>query len=88
MEKSRAPAPEAPKAPELEEPKEQAETAETEKAVSMTEAKAIGQATIAAEARKSQVDIIENYLPDGTLFKGTAKEYNEAVRDYFDNLGR
>ena len=49
MEKAPAPAPEAPKAPELEEPKEQAEAAETEKAVSMTEAKAIGQAAVAAE---------------------------------------
>lgn len=65
------------------------EAAEGEKPISMTEAKAIGHAAVAtAEASKSQVDIIENYLPDGTLFRGTPKEYNEAVRDYFDNLGR
>jgi len=90
MEKSRAPAPEAPKAPELKEPNEQAEVAEeAEKAISTTEAKAIGQATAAsAEARKSQADIVEAVLPDGTTFRGTSKEYNEAVRDYFDNLGR
>ena len=90
MEKSRAPAPEAPKAPELEEPNEQAEVAEeAEKAISMTEAKAIGQAAAAsAEARKSQADIIQSYLPDGTMFRGTSKEYNEAVRDYYDNLSR
>ena len=88
MEKAPAPAPEAPKAPELEEPKEQAEAAETEKAVSMTEAKAIGQAAVAAETRKSQATIIESHLPDGTYFRGTSKEYNQAVRDYFDNLGR
>ncbi len=80
----------APKTPESnsENLKEAAEVQETEKAIEETEAQAIGKAANqAAEMTTAQQEIIHDYLPDGSPFSGTREEYNQAIRDYLDNVG-
>ena len=53
----------------------------------LAEAQQIGN-TALANSEVPKKDIREYSLPDGTYFKGTAEEYREEVKDYYDRIAQ